>query len=470
VKPLSIRGSLSAWFIGLTALLLIAFSVALYAGVGRTLRAGVDARLTTTASGLAALCEWDEELDETGFEMDPAIAERLAESRPGSGEEIWAWPERRLLHRAGDQWQLPVPTATEPGVRYATYAGEEGDLRVVEALVAMPETVDPEEGYRRAAFSVMVRVVENLTPVAERMARLAWFIAGLALVAGAVIAAFAVLLSRRIVQPLRALGAAAGEIRAGRAAHMPRRGAGDEVDQLGDHLEHAFARLEDSLQRQARFTSDAAHELRNPISVIRNAAEVALRRERAAEEYRAFLTDVLHTATRMGGVVEALLLLARMDAGRTQAQFQCVDLAVVARDAAAAQPEADGRVQVHAPPQPEVAGDPVLLRVLVGNLISNALRYSGRTSPVAVRIERANGALALHVDDEGPGIPPGETAKVFERFYRLESANPGSGGAGLGLALVAEIARIHGAECRMDSAPGRTRVSVTFARAVNGVA
>lgn len=299
-------------------------------------------------------------------------------------------------------------------------------------------------------------------PLDAQLSQLAWIVAILAIVSGFVVLLFGILLSKRVVRPLRELGNAATAIRAGRAVKLPRRGVGDEVEQLRDLLEEAFLRLEEALQRQTRFTSDAAHELRNPIAVIQNAAEIALRRERTSDEYQSFFGDVLATSKRMGQVVEALLLLARLDAGKAGESFKQIDLADVARDSAAAQPFSKDRVRVVAENPAFVDGDEVLLRVLVDNLLSNALRYSGAESVVTVTVETREEGAVLRVQDKGPGIPTEAVGRVFDRFYRAQPADPDASGAGLGLALVAEVARVHSLESHIDTSKRGTTVTVRF--------
>ncbi|TAH38017.1 MAG: HAMP domain-containing protein [Planctomycetota bacterium] len=469
MKPLSIRASLIAWFVGLTMLLLAAFAATLYLGISRALHSGLDARLVTEGSGLAALAEWDEDLQRVMLEMSEDLQAKLTANHPQRSHEVWVWPDRRPLVRSRETLDFPLPDAsfgrdfdlsTAPGVEFSTVDGPRGPRRVASMLYYAPEIAADDEGVRREPFTLFVRIMEDLAPIEAQLGRLAWLVAGLGGIALLVVLAFGVFLSRRVVRPLQELGAAAREIRAGRAVELPRRGVGDEVDALGDHLEEAFSRLEAARQRQERFTSDAAHELRNPIAVIRSAAEVALRRERSPEDYRAFLGDILATSRRMGDAVEALLLLARMDAGTAGASFRNVDLVAIARDSAAAQPLADGRVRVLGDPAAIVHGDEGLLRVLVDNLLSNALRYSGPQAPVTVSVQNGDGTL-LAVSDQGPGIPPESLGRVFDRFYRVETIN-GAPGAGLGLAIVAEVARLHAVAPHIDSSPRGTTVTVRF--------
>jgi len=467
MKPLSIRTSLTAWFVGLTVLLLLVFSAILYVCVSRSLHTELEKRLETTAKGLAALSDWDERAHAVECELSEGLAKQQEASHPEMSQEIWDWPDKWRVHQSGIAIDTPLPDGSfgegvdliaGPAVAFETIDTLKGARRLCTLLFYSPPSPEDLEDLE---FHVLVRVAEDLAPIHAQLARLAGIVAGLALIAAVVILIFGLLISRRVVRPLKKLGEAATEIRAGRAVQLPKRGTGDEVDDLSEMLDEAFSRLEDALQRQTRFTSDAAHELRNPIAVIQNAAEIALRRERTTEEYQEFFGDVLSTAKRMGQVVEALLLLARLDAGQAASTFEKVDLVAIAHDSASAQPFANGRVSIEGKSPALVEGDENLLRVLIDNLISNALRYSGKDAPVNVAVENGEG-VTLRVKDDGPGIPSDAIGRVFDRFYRIESANPNASGAGLGLALVSEVARVHSVESRIDTSQGGTCVIVKF--------
>jgi signal transduction histidine kinase len=481
VKPPSLRFSLNAWFIGLATLLLVGFSLTLYAGMARALHAGVDDELVARAEALLGICEWDDEAEGVEFKLSPPLAAELDEGHAGRGLEVVTWPEKRVLHRSGDAipGELPAFESIEDdGVRetrFTDLAEPAGDpprrLCVLHARV--PPAPAREDDPERPAFEMVLRVTESLAPVEAQLARVRWQMGGLFGGAWLVVLAFGAFLSRRFVRPLQELGAAAEAVRAGERAPMPRRGTGDELDRLAELLDGAFASLADAVERQARFTANAAHELRNPIAVVRNAAEVALRQERSGADYRRFLEDTRATALRMGRMVEALLLLARLDRDRTGARLHRVDLAEVARAAAAAADR--GRVVVAGGARGAVAGEADLLRVLVDNLVANALKYSERRAdgqPVELDVaETPEGRVVLSVRDFGPGIPDDEKERVFEPFHRganhsADHSGPDDpAGAGLGLSIVADVARLHGATCRLADAHPGTRVTVDFAAA-----
>ncbi|MEZ5988539.1 MAG: HAMP domain-containing sensor histidine kinase [Planctomycetota bacterium] len=456
---LSIGRSLFLWVVGSTVLLLVLFSLALYLIVGRALYQGLDDRLETLAQGMVALCEWEEDRGAVCFEAADEPRGPLAEAGRIAAVELRSWPDGAVVHRSGAA--LPEPAATG-GLRAgaASFTDLGDGLRLCTLLVTVPTALDADGEGATPGFSVLARVAEPLAPLQAQLADLLLWVLLSVAIAAVVVVAFGRLLSRRFVRPLGELAEAAASLRGGDRARLPRSGTDDELDRLAGLLDDGIERLEAAAERQARFTADAAHELRNPISVIHNAASVALRNPRDPADYRAFLEDVLGTARRMGGIVDGLLLMARMDAGAARQAFDDCDLAAIAAEAAAADP---ARVHVAAGGPARLRGDARLLRILVDNLVANALRHSEGGVHVEVEADAA-GAVVLRVRDAGPGIPPEQAERVFERFHRGAEARSDDGGAGLGLAIVAEIARLHGGGCQLAPGTGGTTVVVRLGR------
>jgi len=455
---LSIGRSLFLWVVGSTVLLLVLFSLALYLVVGRALYAGLDDRLETLAQGMVALCEWEEDRGEVCFEAADEPRGPLAEAGRMAAVELRSWPDGAVLHRGGAALPEPPSGGLQAGAASFTDLGD--DLRLCTLLVTVPPAPDAGGEPSAPGFSVLARVAEPLEPIEDQLASLLLWVLLSVAVAAVVVVAFGRLLSARFVRPLGELAEAAARLRGGDKARLPRSGTGDELDRLAALLEDGIGRLEAAAERQARFTADAAHELRNPISVIHNAASVALRNPRDPEDYRAFLEDVLGTARRMGGIVDGLLLLARMDAGAARQAFDDCDLGAIAGAAAAADP---ARVHVAAAGPVRLRGDARLLRILVDNLVANALRHAEGEVRVEVGADAADGVV-LRVRDDGPGIPPDQAERVFERFHRGAEARSDDGGAGLGLAIVAEIARLHGGGCEVVPDAGGTTFVVRLGR------
>jgi two-component system OmpR family sensor kinase len=221
-----------------------------------------------------------------------------------------------------------------------------------------------------------------------------------------------------------------------------------------------------SEERMRQFVADASHELRTPLTTIRGFAELyrqgAAREPEAAEKLVRRIED---EASRMGLLVEDLLLLARLDVERPL-QPVPLELRVIGNDAVtAAQAIAPDRpITLEIPPGTGplvVNGDEARLRQVVGNLMSNALTYTPAGSPVCVRLRQEGGMAVVEVADEGPGLDAVQQEKIFERFYRADAARtrkitePGSSsGTGLGLAIVAAIVAAHNGSVRVESTPG----------------
>jgi two-component system OmpR family sensor kinase len=223
----------------------------------------------------------------------------------------------------------------------------------------------------------------------------------------------------------------------------------DELGELVDTFNSMLGRLEAGFQSMGRFTADASHELRAPLALMRSEVDGALRRNRTNEEYRRALESVHGEIDHLTRLTDQLLILARADAGALVPAREKVDVADFVHEAAARWQTIartrGARVEVDAPASGAVQADPALLRRVVDNLIDNAIRHTDTGSPVIVRAFAANGGWTFEVSDHGPGVPPTYRDRLFTRFARADSArSPEDGGAGLGLALSAAIARAHG--------------------------
>lgn len=257
---------------------------------------------------------------------------------------------------------------------------------------------------------------------------------------------------------LRPLASMADEAQAITAKTLERRltvPAGTrELEQLAESFNRVLERLGSALSTQRRFMADASHELRTPVSIMRTAADVTLSAEtRDEDEYRDALTVIAQQASRLTRLVDDMLVLARADGGGYPVVMAAVEMsslvAECVHELAARADEKDITVRCILNPV-TLTGDDALLRRLCSNLLGNALAYTPPGGSVDVTLARDRGNVVLQVADTGPGIPPEDHERVFERFVRLDSARA-AGGAGLGLAIARWVAEAHRGNVRIVS-------------------
>lgn len=226
-----------------------------------------------------------------------------------------------------------------------------------------------------------------------------------------------------------------------------------ELGRLASVLNSTFARLDAAFAQQRQFTSDAAHELRTPVSVMLTQAQTALNRERSAAEYREAVESCQRAAQRMRRLIESLLELARLDAGQQPMKRMQFDLAQTARDCATlVSPLAEGRhvkMLFEAPPL-NCVGDPDRLSQVITNLLTNAIAYNKDNGEVRINGAAKNGSVILTVSDTGIGISAEDIPHLFDRFYRVDKSRT-SGNTGLGLAISKAIVEAHGGAIEVSS-------------------
>lgn len=286
------------------------------------------------------------------------------------------------------------------------------------------------------------------------------------------------ILVRRELRPLKRVASTAARVSAlpldrgevDLAERVPDATADTEVGQVGaafnhmlDHVGAALRARQESETRLRRFVADASHELRTPLAAIRGYAELTRRDDALGPEATHSLRRISSSAERMSGLVDDLLLLARLDAGRPlgRAPVDLTRLVVDAvNDAHVAGPQ--HRWQLKLPDKPVmVTGDAAHLAQVVGNLLANARTHTPPGTEVVVRLGDDGGGTRISVVDCGPGIPAELLPHVFERFARGSSSRArANGSTGLGLAIVNAVVAAHGGNVTVSSRPGRTEFSV----------
>lgn len=314
------------------------------------------------------------------------------------------------------------------------------------------QVAQPRQIRQRLAANAALRSVQPLLFIAPLMALAVWWLAA------------------QTLAPLRRLAAGVRERDEQSFEPLPVGGLPEEVEPLVAALNALLQRLGRAVDTQRAFVADAAHELRSPLTALK--LQLQLLRRAPDEAARLAAIDALAEGMdRAGRLVEQLLTLARSEPGAPLAEFAMLDLSEVVRQAVAETvPFAVSRgtqFELDAEQPVMLRGDRTALGVLARNLADNAVRYAPPGARVEVRVwaegEGAGSTAVLQVDDAGPGIPPADRERVFDRFYRRSVAT--ESGTGLGLAIVRSVAQRHGAEVRLGDSPlGGLRVSVRLPR------
>jgi heavy metal sensor kinase len=437
---------MSAFFLGALAVVLAGFSLTLYLLARTYLHRQVEERLTAALDTLDAAVEREPD----GLDWEPNERHLTLGQDAAADQVRWAvddggTPVDRSANLGPDESLIAEPSAGSETWR-VLQRRLEGDLS------------SPLAAQKHRALVLTVGL--SLDPVRDTLRTLAVTLAGLSVALWLLAALLGQWVARRALAPVTRMAHAARVMTpTDNEQRLPSPGTGDELDDLHRAFNDLLCRLHEAFERQRRFTGDASHQLRTPLAAMLGQVEVALRRPRAADEYREALARVRAQADHLRQIVEALLFLARADA-----EAQLDGLAVA--DVAEALPALVGRWSAHARAadlRTQVVGDGrfaarvqlLLLGQLLDNLVDNAFKYSDPGNSVVARLRREGDAVALDVEDVGRGIGREDLPHVFEPFYRsAESRRRGLLGVGLGLAMVQRIAAVLGGRVVVKSSEG----------------
>jgi len=444
-RSASLRARLLGGVLGAVSLVWIGVSVAGSLRSRDEMEALFDAHLAQSAALLVVqISERGDDDDGEGLELELEHAPELHRYARNVAFQVWERGHKLRVHsRNAPRTKLSATEegfsdASVDGVRWRVFSTWALERRV---LVQMAERADARE-------AVSAQIAGHL--LVPLLVALPLLGVGLLFAIG------------RALAPLRALADAVAardplRLEPVAADRVPR-----EVRALVERLNELFARIEASLERERAFTADAAHELRTPLAAIRAQAQVARASRDDAERAHA-LDQVIAGCDRATRLSEQLLTLARLEAGEWRERLAPCDLGGVAREVLAeAAQTAHSRgvaVELHAEAPVAVRGDASLLHVLLRNLVDNALRYGAGGSALRIEIGRSASGAVLRVVDQGPGVPAVDRSRVLDRFYR--GLGTGESGAGLGLAIAARIAALHGAALELDEGPGGHGLAVT---------
>jgi two-component system heavy metal sensor histidine kinase CusS len=396
--------------------------------------------------------------DETLDQKQAAIAQLLGERGPGHSVA-------ELQHLLSDV----LAGHAELSLRVTAANGE----------VIFDKASSPTWPAKQRSFSVPVAASGPATKVQlaldqrsddALLQRLAWTLACTAVGGALAVSAGAYWLVRRGLVPLHRL---VDQTRLVTAHDLDRRldGSGQpmELQPLIEQFNALLGRLDGAYRQMEAFNADVAHELNTPLATLISSSELALRRSRSAEEMRDVLGSNLEELHRMAGIISDMLFLSHADSGSDARREHVDSLAHLASEVIDFHEAALHEAELQAAVVGETAAqvDARLLRRAISNLLGNATRYGRKGTTVTVRISRVDASsVAVAVENDGPGIAPEHLPRLFDRFYRVDAARADADrNHGLGLAIVAAIARMHGGRATAESSGGTTRVGLLLREA-----
>lgn len=450
--PLRVR--LTLWYGSALALVLIVFSVILYAITARNLRDAVDQSLEETATTAVR------SLEERGF-LPLINEEELLSQFPDLARidkffQIFS-PSGTITIRSPNIKQHEVPlsrTALE-----ATFNGRtiyesakypnEPPLRLISVPIIY-----------RGNLLYIVQVGTSMESIEETLRRFLILLIIATPVALTVSLAGGWFLAGRALRPVDAITLAAQRIAGGDLSQrLSMSAAPDEIGRLAATFNAMIGRLDASFRQIRQFTSDASHELRTPLTVMKGETELVLRRPRPVDDYRSVLESNLEEIDRMTNIVDELLFLSRADMGEVKMESLPVALESLVEDihrqATVLGQDRNIEVVLGSVAPAVVLGDELRLRELLLNLVENAVKYSHSGGKVEIALVTDGQQASLSVTDQGIGIAPEDHKRIFDRFFRTDGArNHTKKGTGLGLAICSWIAESHKGRIDVKSEPG----------------
>lgn len=438
--PRSIRWRLQFWYGALLIAVLCGFGFTAFhlerARQFRRMDEGLQTRISALVDALRAAPDRGQEKKRVPeLRLKPAQA-AMFDDEAGHYFVIWMQSKEPILRSPNAPADVPKPDSRNSVVRMR------GDLR---------------ESFLFSAPVDCVLVGRSISAEQADLRKLAAVLIGV----GALVLAAGLVggwwLVTRAIRPVEDISATAAKIASGDLSQRISTTETDsELGKLAGVLNSTFARLDAAFAQQARFTADAAHELRTPVSVMLTQTQSALARERPAAEYRETLEACQRASQRMRRLIEALLELARLDAGQEPMRQAECDLSKIAADSIEHVRPLAAERSISITAELSVApchGDPERLAQVMTNLLTNAIEHT--RSQITVRSRRENGSAVFAVSDTGPGIAHDDLPHLFERFYRANrSRSDGAQHNGLGLAISKAIVEAHGGTLEVSSAAG----------------
>ncbi len=451
----TIRFKLTLWYVILLGITVTAFSVFLYITLAKGLQESLDNKLRTTAEIIAASLRHPLGPGPSLADVERIMREHFGLKPMGRFVQILDEAGRRSTNLRN----VDIPVSIHTLERAAKGEAVFETVRLRDGSRLRLVTVPILEGGRMLGIVQVGSPLEGIEEALNQLLLILLVAVPLVLVVASLGGSF---LANKALRPVDEITRTAQRIGSGDLSQrISLEGRlDDEIGRLVSTFNEMIGRLESSFLQIKRFTADASHELKTPLTVLKGEIEVGLKRQRRPEEYRRVLASCLEEVDRMSRIVDDLLTLARADMGALQLQKERVDLGEVAegvwRSLGRMAEEKGLRFTFQGDGEVAVWGDKDRLRQLLVNLVDNALKYTPPGGEVRLRVERDDTLALLTVQDTGEGIPPEDQERVFERFYRVDKARSRQrGGTGLGLSICKWIAEAHGGKISLESEVGK---------------
>lgn len=448
------RGRLAVLYISIELSILIVAAMVLYLVLSHKVSAAVDEQLLNQGQTLAG------ELERSPFYYWSRYLDNFSSHFSGSVELIEAHgmilfnSDDTLSSRGGDEISEVMAMAMRrdgPAFISTRSLLRKDNLRIL----ALP--------IRRMQEPVAILLLSRNTNDIQGFFKLLYLIGGMLGLVSMIISAWAgFIMAKRALAPIQGITVAARAVAAGDFSRRLNADIPDrEIRVLVRALNKMFGDLQSSFQSQKRFTADASHELRLPLTIMKGEIEVALRQPRSADEYADTLRHQLDTIERMQRIVNDLLTLAKADAGTLELAQEPVDLSLLLQEAGQHHlvlfAQKNIQLDMQLEDGLEVMGDASHLERAILNLLNNAWKYAPENSTVTMTAHAHENNVRISVRDQGQGIETVHQSLIFDRFYRADDARArsvGAGGAGLGLAICKRIVEAHGGRIWVESQSG----------------
>jgi heavy metal sensor kinase len=455
----TIKFKLTLWYVVILAIILSSFSLFLYITLADSLYKGLDNKIKTMADVIASSMQRPLGGGPNIAEIDRIMSKQLG-IRP-FGRFIQVLDESgRVGGRSTNlrNVNLPISVKTLKDAARGKVTFEtvkvmgEYPLRVVtlpvkenERMVCTVQVGSSLEGVDEALNQLLIILI-----IAVPAALLLTSVGGL-------------FLANKALKPVDEITQIAKKIGSGDLSQRIRiRRVNDEIGRLAATFNEMIAKLDESFQQIKRFTADASHELKTPLTILKGEVEVALKKERESDEYRQILSSNMEEIDRMSRIVENLLTLSRADMGELKMVREEVDLSHVARevweDLKRMAQVKEVQLKFVDDSFTKIEGDPLYLRQLILNLVENGIKYTPSGGDVELRVRggNENKVVTIEVFDTGVGIAQEDLERIFERFFRVDKARSReTGGTGLGLNICRFIVKAHQGQIWVESELGK---------------